>query len=94
MHTIETIKAKLSTDAKWIERALIVLHERQTADEQQSEATIEANGIGFNAFDARTLSYYANWVMGGRHLTGKHLEKAKKALPKYAKQILSIINQK
>lgn len=94
MHTIETIKAKLASDVRWVERAIVVLHERQTADEQLSEATIEANGIGFNAFDARTLSYYATWIMGGRHLSGKHLDKAKKALPKYAKQILSIINSK
>jgi hypothetical protein len=92
MYTVEVIKAKLSSDQRWIERAIIVLHERQTREEQQSEVTIEANGVGFNAFDAKRLSYYANWLLGGKHLSGKHLEQAKRALPKYAKQILSLIN--
>lgn len=92
MHTIETVKAKLATNQKWVERAIVVLYEHQTADEQQQDSTIEANGVGFNAFDAPTLSYYAEWLLKGNHLTGKHLQKAFKAVPKYAKQILSIIN--
>lgn len=95
MYTVETIKAKLSTDRRWVERAIIVLHEHQTTEEKQSDRTIEANGVGFNAFDAKVLSYYAEWLKeDGNHLTGKYLDNAKRALPKYAKQILKLINNK
>lgn len=93
-HTIDTIKEKLASDPRWVERAIVVLFERQTLEEQQSECTTDANGIGFNAFDAKTLSYYANWIRGGNRLSGKYLDNAFKMVPKYAKQILSIINSK
>lgn len=92
MYTLETVKQLLSTDRRWAERAIVVLYEHQTADEQQQDVTIERNGVGFNAFDAEQLSYYADWLIKGNHLTGQHLAKAFARLPKYAKQILKLIN--
>lgn len=93
-YTIEIVKSKLSSDQRWIEQAIVKLYDFQTADEQASDETKHENGVGFNAFDAKVLSYYATWLKRGNHLNGKHLDKAKKMVPKYAKQILHLINQK
>ena len=40
MHTVESIKSLLATNDKAIGRALIVLRNRQTADEQASETLV------------------------------------------------------
>lgn len=92
MYTKEMIMEKLSTDRRWVERALVVLHDRQTLDEQQEGTTKFYNGVGFNGTDGRYLSYCAEWVKRGGHLNDKHFEKCSRKLPKYWKQIQSIIN--
>lgn len=89
--SIEEIKLKLSTDQKWIERAILRLYERQTCEEQESEETKVLNGRGFNAPDAKRLSYYAKYLKSGNHLSGSHLDRAKRSLPKYASQIHEMI---
>lgn len=93
-YTKEFIKAKLQSDQRWVERAIVVIYEYQTAEEQAQEITKNDNGVGFTAFDARVLSYYAVYLKSGKHLSGKHLEKAKKTVPKYAGQLLKIIQSK
>lgn len=90
----EDIKEKLSKDSKWIERALVVLLNLQTKEEQNVETTIEDNGVGFNGYDAKYLTYCAKWVLGGRHLNEANLKKCGDRLPKYWKQISSVIEKK
>lgn len=85
--TKEQIKENLRTNPRWIERALIVLHDLQTKDEQARGATLVDNGKGFNGVDGHYLSYCARWVRSGKHLNEKHLIKCGKKLPKYWKQI-------
>lgn len=92
--TKEFIQEKLSTDARWIERALVVLHDRQTADEQSNRTTSKDNGVGFNGTDAAYLSYCAEWVKRGNHLSGNHVEKCGKRVKKYWRQILEEIELK
>ena len=94
MYTKEEIQHNLSTNPKWIERSLIVLYERQTYDEQHSGETTSLNGIGFNSSDSRYLSYCSRWLLQGKHLNQKHLEKCGGKLKKYWKQIDSIIKEK
>lgn len=94
MYTKEQIKDKLANDLVWMERALVVLFERQTLDEQQTDETKHLNGVGFNSSDSRYLSYCAKWVKKGNHLSKHHVEKVGKKLPKYWEQIQSIIRQK
>lgn len=86
-YTVDYIKQKLATDQKWLERAIVVLFKRQTNDEQRAETTKFTNGVGFTAFDAKRLSYYAKWINAGRNLSGIHLQKARTIVPKYSKQI-------
>lgn len=93
-YTIQIIRENLATNQKWVEGAILKLYEFQTQEEQQAKGTFNPNGKGFNAMDARTLSYYATFLKTGRHLSGKHLDKAFKMVPKYAGQILNSINMK
>jgi len=94
MYNQKFIKEKLSTDVRWIERALIVLFHRQTSDEQDSGQTRVYNNRGFNGADSRYLTYCAKYVIGGGRISGKHLQKCAKMLPKYWKQIEEEINRK
>lgn len=93
-YTTEVVRHHLQTSQAWVEKAIIKLFELQTADEQRAEITKHVNGKGFNSCDSKKLSYYAKWLHSGRHLTGPHLQKAHKIVPKYAGQIVHLINQK
>lgn len=91
-YTQDQIKELLDTRTDAVERGIVRIYGLQTAEEQQSEATLRHNGVGFASCDARLGSYYAKWVMGGRHLSGKHLEKARKMTKKYSRQLVMIAN--
>lgn len=93
-YTKEFIQHQLSTNPKWVERGLVVLFNRQTEDEQSSHETKWENGMGFNGSDSRYLTYCAKWVLQGRHLNEKHLQKCGGKLKKYWKQILEEIEMK
>jgi hypothetical protein len=69
---------------------MVALFARQTNDEQASQSTKHHNGRGFNAFDAGTGSYFAKWILSGRQLTGRHLEKARRVALRYVRQLASI----
>ncbi len=94
VYTKEFIQEKLSNDLRWIERGVLVLFNRQTEDEKTQLGTHWDNGRGFNKSDSRYLSYISNYLMGGRHLSGRHLEKVSSKLPKYWKQIQEEIKLK
>lgn len=94
--TKETIRETIATDTRMVERSLLKLFARQTADEQQAKTTSHSNGMGFNGTDANILSSFAQWVMQGekkgipegKRLSEKQLVIARKKLPKYAGQLL------
>jgi hypothetical protein len=90
-YTKEFIQTKIATDARWTQRALVVLFEMQTADEQTYGETAHNNGAGFNSSDSRYLSYCAKYVMSGRPLSGQHLAKCAVKLQKYWRQIKNAI---
>lgn len=91
---VATIKVNVATKQAWAERAIVALFERQTADEQAVSATRENNKIGFNGVDAEILSSFAKQVLWGRKLSEKQLAIAFKKLPKYAKQLATIAEEK
>lgn len=91
---VRLIKHKLFTDQKWLERGIVAIFEKQTHDEQRVENSIVYNKVGFSGYDAKSMSYYAKWIMSGHHLNGKHLEKAKLKMLKYANQLAKIAIEK
>ena len=92
--TAEEIKAKITTDQNWLERAILAIFARQTADEQRSEETKEDNGRGFTGPDAHMMSYWAKWIQSGKHLSGTHLSRAFVRIGKYAGQLKKVADEK
>lgn len=73
MHTVESVKYLLATNDKAIGRALIVLRNRQTADERASETTRYHNGRGFRPAHARLGTSMANFFEKTGFLTPKQI---------------------
>ena len=88
------VRLLLMNNDRAVERGILAIYDGQTLDEKQSDATRHHNNIGFNAPDARRGSYYARWIRSGRRLTGKHLDKARMIMMKYAGQLVRIIDAK
>lgn len=93
----QSILHLLNTNDRAIARALVVLNERQTTDEQTAEATINRNGCGFTPADAHMGTSMANYFTKWGKLSEKQLEYWKKPnakgiprINKYATQLLEI----
>lgn len=93
----------LLNNQRYLERAIVAIFEKQTQDEQATNSTKLNNNIGFNGPDAHLGSYMAKFILTGikqyrkdygNNLNGKFLEKAKKIMPKYAGQLLSMAKNK
>lgn len=101
MTTKAEIVQLLQRNDKAIARALLVLNERQTQDEQASEVTKYDNGVGFTGADARMGTSMAQFYAARGYLTVKQLSYWKKPnkngvwrICKYAQQLLDIANEK
>jgi hypothetical protein len=90
----EQIKIALQLRDVAVERGILAIYRRQTLDEMQSEETKHHNGIGFSAAHARLGSYYAQWLLKGNHLSGKHLIKARGIILHYVGQLEEIVHEK
>jgi len=95
------IEHLLRTNDKAVGRALVALHARQTADEQNSEATKMHNGIGFTSADAKMGSSMAKFFQRRGYLSPKQLAywrepnaKGKERIVKYATQLLQVAKEK
>lgn len=91
---VEQIRMNLSRSQRWVERALVAIYRKQTEQERASSSTIVNNGVGFSAFDAHIGSYLAQWVLKGKPLSGKWLERGRKLAMKYSGQLVQIANSK
>lgn len=76
-----------------VERAVLAIYKRQTAGEQITGHTIEANGVGFSAYDDKSGTYYAEYILKGRHLSGIYIDRARKLIKKYRRQLTEIANE-
>ncbi len=87
------VRQLLLSNNRAVERAILALYHCQTVDEQHSSSTTHQNGKGFNAFDAEVGSYYARWLLSGRHLTGHHVGKARTIALRYVGQLARMSQQ-
>ena len=87
---IEIMRENLSTNASWALRGLIRIFELQTAEEQNSDITVEHNGVGFSGVDAEILSSLAKQYQRRGSLSSKQMDLLFKKMPKYAKQLDNI----
>jgi hypothetical protein len=89
----EQIEALLNANDIAVERGIVAIYERQTADEKVTETTNHHNNIGFAGWGAKKGTYYAKWILSGRRLTGRHLENARKIALFHASQLTKIANK-
>jgi hypothetical protein len=92
--TKEFIVEKLIASDRWLYRGLLAIFDYQTQDEQASESTNKNNGVGFNGVDAPILSSFSKQLKARGFLTPKQLAVARKAMVKYAGQLLGIAKLK
>ena len=97
MVTKEQIIELLQNNDKAVVRALIVLNERQTADEQANEETKFQNGRGFRPCHARMGTSMAKFYIRNQYLTPKQLaywraldKSGKMRIAIYAEQLLQV----
>ena len=97
----DTIVQLLATNDKAVARALVVLNERQTRDEQLSEDTRYLNGEGFTPADARMGTSMATFYAKRGYLSPKQVAhwrkpnvKGVQRIAKYAGQLLEIAKAK
>src|SRR6188768_583217 len=86
------IEALLVKSNPAVERAILAIYERQTQDEKVTSGTRHRNSRGFSAAHVSKGSYYARWVLGGRHLTGHHLANARRIALHYTQQLADVAN--
>jgi len=101
MTTKEQIVHLLMNNDRAVARALVVLKNRQTADEQTAEQTKYLNGQGFTAADGRVGTSMAKFFERTGYLTPKQLaywrrtrKDGKPRITIYAGQLLEVANQK
>ena len=93
-HTADSIRALLDRNPRAIEKAIVALYARQTADEQSTETTRHSNARGFNAADAKRLSFIATFLANGGHLKTETCARYLPRVRKYAAQLAAIANEK
>lgn len=91
--TKEYIRKMLSEDIVWLERGVLAIHSRQTEDEREAHDTHHRNGFGFNSADAKYLSYVADYLLSGNHLSGSNVAKTRSRMLKYSGQLARIANE-
>ena len=84
---VERLRLMLGTNSKWAVKGLLRIFENQTSGEQEIDATVEHNGIGFTGADANILSSFAKQIADGRQMSEKQMGIIFKRMPKYAKQL-------
>lgn len=85
-----TIQQMLATNDRAVERALIAVYRRQTADEQAANATCHNNARGFTGIDASFLSRAAQGCLRYGHLTPKQLPYVRSKIQKYWQQLAEV----
>lgn len=86
------IQDALAKSDVFVERAILALYDRQTAEEQVLAVTENDNGVGFTGADAEILTSFAEWIKKswkteGKRLSDKQRIIARKKLPKYWAQL-------
>lgn len=81
---IAEVRAALNTRPDAVEKAIKILYTRQTASEKMARTTHVDNQLGVKHQHGARIVYYGKWLESGRHLTGHHLEFARRMAQNYA----------
>jgi hypothetical protein len=75
---LRSIEELLDTNNRAIERAIVVLFDRQL----------------FDAIHLDIASYYYSWIKSGNHLTGKYINEGRRIVKQYIKELTNIAEEK
>lgn len=92
--TRSKVLALLDSNPKAVERALTVLHARQTSDEQNTRDSKHRNSRGFSAPDAPLMSKFAEDLKRYGSLTGPKIRRCRIRLRGYWRQLLESAEEK
>jgi hypothetical protein len=94
------IKAQILTNDEWLYRAITAINDLQLEDEKVAYTTKYNNGVGFNLYDAKLLTAFAQQIAKRRIinitktknnkidlLTTNQKTEARKRMIKYCKQL-------
>lgn len=85
--TAEDFRVLIQHSDAVLEKCILQIFARQTADEQARDDTRWHNDIGFNGVDAELLSSFAKQLKRGKKLTEKQKHYGRKKMLKYSKQL-------
>lgn len=103
MWTKERIQNLLATNDLAVERSIVAIYDRQTQDEKRDSDTKHDNTVGFRANHASSMSFFARIILKGWgqdghkkrvHLNPAKLEKARRFMMQYHRQLCEIANSK
>jgi hypothetical protein len=89
----EQIQKLIDTNDEAVARAVVRIFQRQTAYEQRAEHTQLNNSIGFNAPDAKYLTFAAKFVLRNGALSGDHVDRVRVKIRRYWKQLIEIAEE-
>ena len=91
--TKEKIAEFLDFDPNANYRALVLIYNLQTKDEQELGHVKVINKVGFTGIDCKILSSFAQQYIEKKYLSPKQFEILKKKMKKYCKQLTAIANK-
>lgn len=94
MFTAQDIANHLEKSDENVQKALMILWERQTSDEKLFSDTVYRNSHGFNKADAWELSFYAIQVEKGTDLERPQAFIVRRKLQKYCGQLAIVANER
>jgi hypothetical protein len=87
----ERLQKLILTSDLMVYKSLMLIYERQTADEQRVKATTDLNSIGFTGVDGEILSSFSEGYKKYGSLTPKQMAIARPKMKKYWRQLIEVI---
>lgn len=84
------LKDLLKANDKALLKAIVLIYDSQTSEEQAKGQSIEDNAIGFTKVDAEDMGAIARKIKRGEQLTKGELAKSRNKMGKYWKQLMVI----
>lgn len=84
----ENLQELLRTNDRALMRAIWVIYQRQTEDEQAMGQTVDHNGRGFGKVDAMFFTSLVHRVQAGQGVASSELAIARNKMPKYWRQLM------
>ena len=84
-----TLKRSIRRSPAVAIRALMLVYSYQLEIEKASGDSIERNNVGFGLYDVEELTALAKQKIGGRKLLPHQVDKLRRVMPKYWRQVLN-----